>query len=43
VSGFVDLFKYVWDRMVDVKCPDDPWVPDTADLESQVDEFLEKS
>ena len=43
VSGFVDLFKYVWERMVDVKCPDDPWVPDTADLESQVDAFLEKS
>lgn len=43
VSGFVDLFKYVWDRMVDVECPERPWVPDTADLEAQVDAFLEKS
>ena len=43
VSGFVDLFKYVWDRMVAVECPDRPWVPDTAELEAQVDEFLEKS
>jgi len=26
-----------------VECPEGPWVPDTADLESQVDAFLEKS
>jgi len=40
VKGFPSLYKYVWDTVMELKPPNNPWIPDTITLQTQTKIFL---
>ena len=40
VKGFPSLYKYVWDTVMEVRPPNNPWIPDTITLQTQTKIFL---